>query len=88
MLFRSIRLIKESANAPEATFHAARLDGVAARLLVNVLSDAVSGPTRLYRFTLHAENIHAGNIQAESGPLLLQGRAVVQLTPPRAPSVP
>ena len=70
------------------TFHAARLDGVAARLLVNVLSDAVSGPTRLYRFTLHAENIHAGNIHAESGPLLLQGRAVVQLTPPRAPSVP
>ena len=65
------------------TFHAARLDGVAARLLVNVLSDAVSGPTRLYRFTLHAENI-----QAENGPLLLQGRAVVQLTPPRAPSVP
>lgn len=70
------------------TFHAARLDGVAARLLVSVLSDAVSGPTRLYRFTLHAENIHAGNIQAENGPLLLQGRAVVQLTPPRAPSVP
>ena len=50
---------------------------------MNVLSDAVSGPTRLYRFPLHAENI-----QAESGPLLLQGRAVVQLTPPRAPSVP
>ena len=70
------------------TFHAARLDGVPARLLVSVLSDAVSGLTRLYRFTLHAENIHAGNIQAESGPLLLQGRAVVQLTPPRAPCVP
>ena len=67
----------------------ARTDAaLAARLLVSVLSDAVSGPTRLYRFTLHAENIHAGNIQAENGPLLLQGRAVVQLTPPRAPCVP